>query len=158
MALFSTPSQRVRAASPGTNTRRMPRASTHQATDPRRRAPRPSSPFLSGAGPLGRTQRRRRGEPPHRVFGGIASPTPRAGEKCRIAERDRMSWQASVSQASAEPAARVARPAGPSDELVHPAGQQRHPKPLDPGDAVTVSVAVGETIRILALLFFVAEG
>src|SRR5205807_6207570 len=44
------------------------------------------------------------------------------------------------------------------DELVPPAGQQRQPEPLDPGDAVTVSVAVGETIGIPALLFFVAEG
>jgi hypothetical protein len=57
-----------------------------------------------------------------------------------------MSWEGTVSQASAEPAARVARPAGERDELVHPAGQQRQPKPLDPADAVTVSVAVGETL------------
>src|SRR5688572_24666021 len=63
-----------------------------------------------------------------------------------------------VSQASAEPAARVARPAGQRDELVQPAGQQRQPEPLDPGDAVTASVAVRETIRILTLLFFVVEG
>src|SRR6266542_3385099 len=63
-----------------------------------------------------------------------------------------------LSQASAEPAARKARPAGQRDELAHPAGQQRQPEPLDPGDAVTVSVAVRETIGILTLLFFVAEG
>src|SRR5205823_7925325 len=92
---FSTPSQRVRAATPDTNTRKIPLASTHQATDPRRQVLQPSSPFQSGAGPLGRTQRQWRGEPPHRVSGGIASPTPRAGEKCRIAERDRMSCETS---------------------------------------------------------------
>ncbi len=62
-----------------------------------------------------------------------------------------------ISQASAEPAARVARPAGQRDELVHPASQQRQPKSLNPGDAVTVSVAVGETIRILTILPFASE-
>ena len=51
----------------------------------------------------------------------------------------------------------MASPAGQPDELVHPAGQQRQPEPLDPGDAVTVSVAIGETIRVVTVLPFASQ-